>query len=431
MKLWFLGGATAVIEQNGRRMLFDPWLVDGIFHGSWYHYPPSPVSVHELGRLDYVYISHIHEDHCAANTIEHLDFNAEVVLLDRKPNFVLQFLRQHNFRFRREHLIPERTPTRIADDMVVDMLPGDESNELSYLIDSVMVLRWGDFTLVNANDCQLSESVLSYIQSAYPAIDLALLPFSGGSGYPSCYLNLTTEDKVRERERIIAMRARTFAEFARRLRPRHIMPFADQYVIAGSRAHLNRYISHTASPPLLLEQLIAEAGLADRLLLLNAGQTFDFKTGTRTPDEPFRRYTEEDREAYIAAHLRGVKYDYEALAIDPRVSIERLARVARERLWLDQQKRSLFRPVTLCLDVPDRNARYRIPLDRNEVESGTMDDPPAEPYLRVVANSTLMTLLLIGHVSWNIADAALFLDYERRPNTYDPAVYVLLNLLKV
>lgn len=34
-------------------------------------------------------------------------------------------------------------------------------------------------------------------------------------------------------------------------------------------------------------------------------------------------------------------------------------------------------------------------------------------------------------VSWNIADVALFLDYERVPNRYDPQVYFLLNILKV
>ena len=42
-----------------------------------------------------------------------------------------------------------------------------------------------------------------------------------------------------------------------------------------------------------------------------------------------------------------------------------------------------------------------------------------------------MSMLLIGHMSWNIADASLFLDYERRPNVYDTSVYVLLNYLRI
>ena len=44
MRILNLGGATAVLEHEGRRMLFDPWLDDGIFHGSWFHWPPAAAS---------------------------------------------------------------------------------------------------------------------------------------------------------------------------------------------------------------------------------------------------------------------------------------------------------------------------------------------------------------------------------------------------
>ena len=54
-----------------------------------------------------------------------------------------------------------------------------------------------------------------------------------------------------------------------------------------------------------------------------------------------------------------------------------------------------------------------------------------QPFLRIAASDTLMAMLLVGHVSWNIADAALFLDYERQPNVYDPSLYVLLNFLRI
>jgi UDP-MurNAc hydroxylase len=53
------------------------------------------------------------------------------------------------------------------------------------------------------------------------------------------------------------------------------------------------------------------------------------------------------------------------------------------------------------------------------------------PLLRIKTSRTLLVLLLIGHISWNVADASLFLDYYREPNRYDPEIYVLLNFLKV
>jgi hypothetical protein len=49
----------------------------------------------------------------------------------------------------------------------------------------------------------------------------------------------------------------------------------------------------------------------------------------------------------------------------------------------------------------------------------------------VSAPSTLLALLALGHVSWNIADAALFLDYERVPNHYDPKLHASLNYLMI
>jgi UDP-MurNAc hydroxylase len=70
-------------------------------------------------------------------------------------------------------------------------------------------------------------------------------------------------------------------------------------------------------------------------------------------------------------------------------------------------------------------------LDKEGVAECAWDAPLEQSYLRIACNFTLMTMLLIGHVSWNIADAALFLDYERVPNVYDPEIYVYLNQLRV
>ena len=87
MKITNIGGATAILEHAGKRMLFDPWLDDGIFHGAWYHFPPLGMSISDLGRFDYIYMSHIHEDHCSAGTIRHLNPDAEIILMDRPTSW--------------------------------------------------------------------------------------------------------------------------------------------------------------------------------------------------------------------------------------------------------------------------------------------------------------------------------------------------------
>ena len=430
MRIINLGGATAILEHRGKRMLFDPWLDDGIFHGSWFHWPPVNAQIGDLGRFDYVYISHIHEDHCSAGTVCHINRDAEIIIMDRQPNFVANFLRSHDFGFAKVHLVPPRRGLQIADDLFVDMIEADPTNEMSYLIDSSIVIRWGDRVVLNANDCQPHEDSLHYLGARYPHFDLALLPYSGGSGYPSCYVNLSDQQKVAECDRILAQRIAGFVANTKRIDPTFVIPFADQYVVGGSRAHLNRYVSHGASPAVVMPQM-ANAGLQDRLVLLNSGQTFDLESRSLTPDEPYLTFTEEDRERYVAQSLVGQMYDHERVTFGPSVAVDRLVVRARERLWQVQERRKTFPEQRLLLDFTDSGRRFEIDLADPAVKEICADKLCEEPFLRVAGSDTLMVMLLIGHMSWNIADAALFLDYERRPNYYDPGIYVLLNFLKV
>lgn len=430
MKLTNIGGATAVLEHNGKRMLFDPWMDDGIFHGAWFHFPPLKAGIEDLGRLDYVYISHIHEDHCSAGTIRHINPDAEIILMDREPNYVAKFLQGHGFRFRKIHLVKPRVPVEIAPGLVVDIVEPDPADEMARLIDSSLVIDWDGYVVYNANDCLPHRDGMDYIRQRHGRVDLALLPYSGGSGYPACYLNLSNEEKTAEKARILALRLDSFVDAARRLDPVHVMPFADQYVVAGSRAHLNRFISHPPSPGAVRDAL-ARAGLESRLLLLNSGQSFDLARREKIPGEPYRDFTEDDRERYVASSLREVRYDHEKLSFSPGVPLDRLLQHARARLWQIQERQNDFPRFSFYLDAIDGKRRFHLPLDAPETTGIPIDAPCVEPYLRIAMPRDLLIMLLMGHVSWNIADAALFLDYERVPNRYDPNLYALLNYLRI
>ena len=69
---------------------------DPIAYGSFFHWPPLKMGVSDIGKVDYVYISHIHEDHCSPGTIKHLNKDAEIIIMDREPkivNYVKNFLK--------------------------------------------------------------------------------------------------------------------------------------------------------------------------------------------------------------------------------------------------------------------------------------------------------------------------------------------------
>jgi hypothetical protein len=171
--------------------------------------------------------------------------------------------------------------------------------------------------------------------------------------------------------------------------------------------------------------------MRDRLLLLNSGQSFDFETRRKSPDEPYRHFQEADRERYIGDALRAKLYDHERIAFAPVVALERLVAHARDRLWANQLRKNYQPGYSIYLDAEDQRKRFHVPLDRPESRQVPWNAALEQPYLRVSCSATLLIMLLLGHVSWNIADAALFLDYERAPNVYHPEVYVCLNQLKV
>ena len=430
MKITNLGGATAIIEHQGKRILTDPWLDDGIFHGAWYHYPPlsDSISLSNLGRFDYIYISHIHEDHCSIGTLNKLNLDAEVIIADINPNFVEKFLQRNNLNFKKIHKIAPRTPTKISEGMWVDVVEADPANEMSAAIDSALILVWDGFVIYNANDCQPYQNGVKYLLDNY-SVDLALLPYSGGSGYPACYQNLSDLDKTRRVLEIQNFRLEHFKNITVEISPRWVMPFADQYVIAGSQSHLNKYVSHPPSPGIVRERYGEHIG-DTKVLLLNSLQSYDFETKCYVPDEPYIIFTDKDRDQYISNNLQDKLYEHQLFSLNSSVSFFRLIQFARTRLWLEQKRRNSFPDWTIYIDLPERAERYELNLKLEEIVIKEYDVALNEPFLRVEMASTLAAMILIGHISINIADAALFVNYYRQPDIYNPEIYVLLNLLR-
>lgn len=435
MKLTNIGGSTGIVEHQGKRILFDPALDDGIVHGSWFHYPPLAVKVDDLGLFDYVYISHIHEDHCSVNTIQHLNRSAEIILMDRTPkirNLITNFLQLHNFEFKNIHLIKPQQPVELFPGFTVDMVEADEDDEYSYLIDSGLIIDWEGFVIYNSNDCGPCSKGKQYILDTYKKVDLALMRYSAGPGYPASYLNLSHEEKIKEKNKIMRERMNEFIDNTLDLSPKYMMPFADQFVIGGSRSHLHKYVAHPTCPgavgDAVKEYSLNSDRLQSELILLNSNQSFDFDSKTKVPDESYKYFSNDDREKYINL-LQDAIYDYEYFNIGQAVSTERLLGHARERLFSVQKKQNYFPDFYFFIDVPDRKERFEIDLKISSIQRIKSDRPLKEPYLKIITPGTLLVLLLINHISWNMADGALFLDYERVPNIYDPKIHTMLNYL--
>src|SRR6185295_8593231 len=134
----------------------------------------------------------------------------------------------------------------------------------------------------------------------------------------------------------------------------------------GSRSHLNRFISHPSCAGAVREKL-ARANLADRLVLLNSGQSYDFGTRSKSPDAPYQFFSEDDRERHIQSSLLDKRYDHERFNFAPGIALDRLVHHARQRLWSIQQRKGYTPPFSLYLEIADRKTRFQMRLDREEI----------------------------------------------------------------
>jgi len=432
MKITHLGASTIIVQHKNKRIMFDPWLDDGIVYGAWYRWPTSKIKPDKVGKLDYIIISHIHEDHCSAGTIKYLDKNAEVIIMDRRPNFVKKFLDYNRFNFKKIHLVKPYEIKNIFSDLFVSFVEADEENYFSYVIDSGIILKTKDKVLFNSNDCLPTSKAIKFIKNNFKQVDLALLPYTGVSGYPNCYLNLSHNQKMQEAKRISKERMELLKRTADEIKPKLIMPFADQFVIGGKNSYLNKYSPHPPSIKNVSDYFKKNKSL--NFLLLNINQSYDLIKNKKTPNTSFNSFTITDREKFIKK-ISKEKYDSDKIKLNEAISEERLLEYASKRLFAEQKRQNYKTKWNLIFNIKDRdkNKKFLIDLNSSKLKklNGTKNGINKNNCLTMFIEKDIFIFLLLGHMSWNMADGALFILYDRVPNKFDPKLYAFINYLKV
>jgi UDP-MurNAc hydroxylase len=223
MHVTYLGHAAILVEVDGTRILMDPWLNDPTYHGTWYHYPPLQIGVRELPKIDYLYVSHEHPDHFDPPTLSQLDKDVRVVIADFKRKRFRERLEALGFRNIRE--LPFGTDHRCdGTRLTLRLIPPDRPWD-----DSAILLRDGETTLLNVNDCHLDDATLSALGDEF-SIDIAFLTFTGASQYPGCF-NFGLASKIQRCRFSKHAHLQEFVEWARLLKTKRAVPAAGNYAL--------------------------------------------------------------------------------------------------------------------------------------------------------------------------------------------------------
>lgn len=181
MQITCLGHAGLHIETSGGTILCDPWKNPAYFD-SWFVFPDnSGLDWDRLGKVDYLYVSHLHKDHFDPELLsEHVSPEVTVLL----PDFPVPDLRDELERlgFTRFTVMPSGKVVEL--DGLRLMVQALQSPADGPLGDSALAVDDGTARILNQNDARPTD--LDPLRS-FGRYDVHLLQFSGAIWWPWAY----------------------------------------------------------------------------------------------------------------------------------------------------------------------------------------------------------------------------------------------------
>jgi UDP-MurNAc hydroxylase len=232
IRVTYFYSACVGIASPDVRVLCDPWFTEGIYDGSWFHYPKLENPLEVIGEVDFVYVSHIHPDHydpCFLRLYLERYPTARVIITSFVPNYLSMKMKADGIA---HEVVDERTVGDTHFNLVLSGCGPPSS------IDSALVMRCGSRSVVNFNDNPGGVEQMAFIKSLCGEIDIALLPYAGAGAWPQTYFD--AGDELRERaEQKQHSAFERYRRIASTLDPKVRIPFAGKYVLGGHLHELN------------------------------------------------------------------------------------------------------------------------------------------------------------------------------------------------
>jgi UDP-MurNAc hydroxylase len=422
MQLTFYDNAMATLAHGGFQLLMDPWLTEGAFEGSWFHYPPMKTRPEDLLGVDALFVSHLHPDHFDERVLARFRKDIPLVVLDHGHNFLHRKLHDLGF----TNLVPIRAgETGQVGPFDLTLYAPFERNifheaTIGNVLDCALVAVAGGKTVLNANDNRPSLRAAQALRERHGKPTVAMLNYVAASPYPASCDNLSDAEKRQEAARVLGRNLDHLVELVKILEPDVFMPFAGNYVLAGKAWRKNVYIAGATWDA--AAAYIAAKVPGQATLCLLEGQTYDLDTGERPPYQPIDPVAQA---AYIEHELAGVTYPHEA--DPPPTDLAELLPRARTRLQATQDRFGLHMDYNVYVDTPLGPYHFNLARPGGELGPSKLE----EPYLRFRLDPRLLRRILLRQAHWDSGESGGHIDFLRVPNEYQPDVHTLMSFFHV
>ncbi len=421
MKFKYIANACGIITgEANTRILMDPWLNDGVMEGSWCHCPPITSKISDYQDIDLIYLSHLHPDHYDTRFFD-FPKDTPIVILDEGQNFLKKILIRNGY----NNLLAVKDGKSIAFKefelslfapwqkyAFEDYEEAHIHSMLGNLIDSALLVQTKNHSIINFNDNKPNLEACKFLKGKYGKIDLALLNFNAANCYPACFDNLTHQEKISEKDRIIKRNYDNMIELANELMPVTVMPFAGTYILGGKEHTKNQYLAAGSAEN--CKNYIQESVLAD---VINLSEHNEFDLSSRKINGQYVDFSRLQEDELVDKKLKQNKYPYEE---DPMPDITILVKDLK-RAALNMKNR-IEKFGASC------KTQVFIKIQDEMIE---VHNSGKEQNLRLECSMDLRLLrrVLDRKANWNNAEIGAHINFMRSPNTTEPDIHTALQFL--
>jgi UDP-MurNAc hydroxylase len=418
MKFEFIANACGIFTgSKGTRILCDPWIDDGVFDGSWFHYPPLRTKFKELKNIDAIYLSHIHPDHYDERFFKY-SLNTPIILLDQEPNFLKKKLIQKGYK--NLILIKDMKSLRFKEFKLTmyKAFSGHiyEENFIGNLIDSALVFESGEFRAINFNDNTPTLKFSKILKKKFSKIDLAMLNYNAAGPYPSCFDNLTIEQKKSKSKKILNRNFNHLVKIINILRPKTVLPFAGSYILGGKEGIKNSYLGTTTIEKCYdyLKNKYKNQ-LKINIICLNENNSYDIKN-----KKILKKYIPIDylhKKKYENKILK-IKYPYELDKQPNLINLKKDLLIASAMVKERVKRFNVDFKTNVYIQLNNSNKKFLVikGKKKNNILVCKMDN-------------RLLRRILNKKSHWNNAEIGAHINFFRKPDKMEPDIHRALCFL--
>lgn len=438
MKITHLSNSFIIIESNSLKICCDPW-VGSANNGGWHSFPEYDKTelIEKVRDADYVYISHLHDDHFDAKFLIESGLIKSKFLI-KKFSFktlskklkligVSQIIELESF----EIFNIKNIKLSILPQMATNS--GELDEEVEYDIDTSLIISDGYNTFFNQVDNPYSLNdyihLMDWVDLNFGKITIACLMCGAAGEYPQAFLNI---DREVEKNSIIESSLNKLIETLKIIKPSILFLAGGTYFIPGKFYCLNKYI---AQPNVqLVQNIISKFDLDVKLLNLEGGNAIEIN---KSGNELFLIKNEIssislDMKNSIENH-RFDLYDYEfydrSISVEMVSQIFNMAKINWEK-YINEN--SIIIPQDIIFVIYE-DIKLNLSADKiidNPICSFKLfnNTNHSSNLLKIHMDLMSFYLCLIREKVWNGTLGSLCL-YERVPNVFYPSVTFSLNYL--